>query len=466
MTHRIGDELDEQSEMLDDLGTAMMDTETRMDNVMKKIAKISKLDDVQLTSDPIADVEFARILNRSLPRYFYFFDNPKLFVTNILFLSLLTFTSSTIPDPSGYVTFCPCMGRFGNQMEQYLGAISFAKQLNRTLILPPIVEYPPGQSFAKMIELENVFEVKELEKFARVIPMGKFMRDLGPTIWPEGKRVSFCWSPRKSIYDETAEPSCNAKEGNPFGPFWDHSGINFVRDEYYSEKVASGTDIGRWTAKKEWDESYPPSEFPVIAFTGSPGSFPIKDEDRYIQKYLKFRPRITDKAIKFIKENLPRPFVGIHLRNNLDWDNVCKSLRQGQKMDHLFASPQCLGYYNEHGRLTLDICQPSEEKILEEVEDVVNSIGAKAIFVSSDRDHLIPELNEKFKNKNIKAHKLQDNDPYISLAILQRSDHFIGNCVSTFSSFVTRSREFGSRQDLKKTSFFGFKPLPTRKIEL
>uniref|UniRef100_A0A7E4VI46 t-SNARE coiled-coil homology domain-containing protein n=1 Tax=Panagrellus redivivus TaxID=6233 RepID=A0A7E4VI46_PANRE len=45
MTHRIGDELDEQSEMLDDLGSAMMNTETRMDNVMKKIAKISKLDD-------------------------------------------------------------------------------------------------------------------------------------------------------------------------------------------------------------------------------------------------------------------------------------------------------------------------------------------------------------------------------------------------------------------------------------
>lgn len=31
--------------MLDDLGSAMMTTETKMDNVMKKIAKISKLDD-------------------------------------------------------------------------------------------------------------------------------------------------------------------------------------------------------------------------------------------------------------------------------------------------------------------------------------------------------------------------------------------------------------------------------------
>lgn len=135
-------------------------------------------------------------------------------------------------------------------------------------------------------------------------------------------------------------------------------------------------------------------------------------------------------------------------------------------MDHLFASPQCLGYYNEYGTLTLEICQPSEETILNQVEEVVNSIGAKAIFVSSDRDHLIPELNEKFKSRKIKAHKLQDNDPYVSLAILQRSDHFIGNCVSTFTSFVTRSREFGSREDLKQNSFFGFTPALKRKIEL
>uniref|UniRef100_A0AC34Q766 t-SNARE coiled-coil homology domain-containing protein n=1 Tax=Panagrolaimus sp. JU765 TaxID=591449 RepID=A0AC34Q766_9BILA len=42
MTHQIGNELDEQSEMLDDLGSAMLTTETKMDNVMKKIAKISK----------------------------------------------------------------------------------------------------------------------------------------------------------------------------------------------------------------------------------------------------------------------------------------------------------------------------------------------------------------------------------------------------------------------------------------
>ena len=77
-------------------------------------------------------------------------------------------------DSNGYIMYCPCMGRFGNQADHFLGALGFAKGLNRTLVLPPWVEYRRGQPSSIQVPFNSYFKVTELEKYHRVVLMEDF----------------------------------------------------------------------------------------------------------------------------------------------------------------------------------------------------------------------------------------------------------------------------------------------------
>uniref|UniRef100_A0A0K0FVI9 GDP-fucose protein O-fucosyltransferase 1 n=1 Tax=Strongyloides venezuelensis TaxID=75913 RepID=A0A0K0FVI9_STRVS len=383
----------------------------------------------------------------------------------IIILVFSNLISSYEVDPNGYVAYCPCMGRFGNQMEHFLGALSFSKSLGRTLILPPLVEYVFGKPSAVMVEFDRYFQTKPLEEYHRVITMKTFMRNLSDLVWPKEKRYAFCWSPRNSVYDESAPASCQAKEGNPFGPFWDNFNIEFVGDVYYGD-IPGGYQLSSHKYVEEWKSRFNAKDYPVLSFTSAPGQFPAKQKDRQLQKYIRWSSRITSQAKKFIEQNLPRPFVGIHLRNDIDWSRVCEHIGTFSHTP-IFSSEQCTGTNNFKGKLTKEVCFPSKKTILQDLEKVVREKNIKSIFVSSDKDHMIEEINDHFKEFNITAHRLEDNDTHISLAILQASNHFIGNCVSTFTAFVARSREFSNANASRPTTFFGFIPEENkRKIEL
>lgn len=333
----------------------------------------------------------------------------------------------------GYIIYCPCMGRFGNQADHFLGALAFSKGLNRTLILPPWVEYRYGEPKSLQIPFDTYFNIVSLEAYHDVMTMERFMEEEANQIWEPEDRIAFCYTQRNGDQPN----SCNAKSGNPFGPFWDTFNIEFKKSEFYAPLHY---DIHNDDMVKKWKIRYPSNVWPVLAFTGAPASFPVQKENVGLQKYLTWNDNIQNKAKKFIKENISKGgFIGIHLRNGQDWSNACQHVNSSPT---LFSAPQCVGYKNENGPLTMSMCLPDKNDIIRQIKRVLKKLNdIKYIFVASDSNHMIEDLNDALSRQEIKAVKLKVSDPHLDLAILGRSNYFIGNCVSSYTAFVKRERD-------------------------
>ncbi|XP_065310183.1 GDP-fucose protein O-fucosyltransferase 1 isoform X2 [Dermacentor albipictus] len=312
-------------------------------------------------------------------------------------------------DRRGYILYCPCMGRFGNQADHFLGALAFSRALGRTLVLPPWVEYHPGEPKSVQVPFDTYFKVEPLTKYHRVIIMERFMKDLAPSIWPPGNRTVFCYQVR------ALGQGCQAKEGNPFGPFWDTFGVEFDKSEFY---MPLQYDIHHHDMARKWKEKYPADRYLVLAFVGAPATFPVQKENLALQSYLVWSDTVLNMARHFIRTSLRVPFVGIHLRNGIDWVRACEHLESSPL---LFSAPQCVGYMGERGPLPTLACLPTPEVVTQQ---------AVAI-------------------------QREPSDPHVDLAILGLSNHFVGNCVSSFSAFVKRHRDVNGLP----SSFWAFQPL-------
>ncbi|VDM52840.1 unnamed protein product [Angiostrongylus costaricensis] len=389
----------------------------------------------------------------------------KLGMDLVYVLALIISTEAVEFDIQGYVIFCPCMGRFGNQVDQLLGVMHFTRTLNRTLVLPNFIEYPFPNTVLR--PFESVFQVAGIRSYLRVVRMLDFTRDIMDILWPKENRTALCWSPHTSIYDANAPVGCHAKEGNPFGLYWDSIGISFTKDAYFGEL---GYDLTLGGSRTAWNERFPVSDFPVLAFASPPAPFPSRSFTWQLQRYLKWNSRIAGKADEFIRKELSSPFVAIHLRNDKDWyvrtieyPHVCEHLPSDSTRQPLFASMQCDTEEDYDGVLTKEMCSPSKTTIVEQVVETVGTIGARSVFVASDKDHMIEDLNKALRGYEVKAHRLNPDDPLLSLAVLAKADHFIGNCVSTFSHLAKRERD--TKKPPKPTSYFGIRRR-TKRIEL
>jgi peptide-O-fucosyltransferase len=290
---------------------------------------------------------------------------------SLLVMCIVATLNADLPiDRKGYIVYCPRDGDFDVQTDRLLGALAFARAMDRTLVLAPWIEYHQWQIESVQVPFDTYFSVEAINKFTRAVTMENFMKELAPKVWPVGKRVAFCYMTRDPEFK-----TCNAKEGSPSESFW---GKTFNVD--FDSSVIFGPDLYYDVSQvREWNSRYPRSEYPVLAFTGTPSASPVKQTDLVLQRYVRWSREYEERAIAYINKNLETPFIGIHLRNGKQFEQICDHIPESKR--NLLASAQCLGYDNENGIVTKYLCQPSDNDIIKQVKRAVSRYNAIRIHL-------------------------------------------------------------------------------------
>lgn len=369
----------------------------------------------------------------------------------ILFLNGIFLSLSL--DSNGYIIYCPCMGRFGNQAEQLLGTLQFGKAVNRTIVLPPFIHYVDRD--VHFVPFTDYIDIDPIRDYHSVITLEEFTSAVAPQLWKENERRIFCYSKRSGPRTD----DCNPMDGSPHGPFWRRAaGVShFVESIFYSPLTHNRHHA------RDWIQHY--RRYRVIAFVGAPAAFPTNAEAVLLQKYIRFSnaAKLTARGYKELRTFPPGPYIGVHLRHGSDWKNACQLLRD-HPTSEFFSSQQCS---IPTGNLPYEICFHSRNQIVHDVLQVVTNSNIRTVYFASDSDdydlwqHLykklskdVPDLtlmtpSQTYSRGHPNGHYYGRQPSIIEdLVILSESDHFIGNCISSFTAFVSRTRRWSGKESI------------------
>lgn len=377
------------------------------------------------------------------------------FINHFYLLILLFLVQFT----HGYIVYCPCMGRFGNQAEQLLGSLYFAKSINRTLVIPPFILYGRGNSEPTFLQPSKIIDINYLEEYHSIITLDSFLNDYAPAIWE--KKYIFCFTGRGTS-------DCNPFDGSPFGPFWKKAvGIN-----YFDSSILHSPLMTHVSQSKEWIIKYPQSKFPVIAFVGAPSSFPVNTDALPVHKHIRLSHAAIEKGYSFRKNIINEPYIGVHVRHGSDWERACQLLIE-RPLGTLFSSAQCSK--GKHVTIPYISCIQTVQVIANEIKSAIEKTGIKTIYIASDKDDITiwtqvyDEIVSSYPDgvtlvtptsifPKGRTSKHKQPDIIEDLFILTDADFFIGNCISSFTAFVARTR---ANYIDKPSSYFALEQLLT-----
>jgi peptide-O-fucosyltransferase len=88
------------------------------------------------------------------------------------------------------------------------------------------------------------------------------------------------------------------------------------------------------------------------------------------------------------------------------------------------ASPQCLE--NTNKKVTKDICFPNPDQIVRKIGKIVKKTNITKIYVATDKNPMIKEIENFLAKYSVKVYHNDPWLPVIDVAILGKSDYFIG----------------------------------------
>ena len=138
--------------------------------------------------------------------------------------------------------FCPNMGRYGNQLDQYVSMIHLSTSIDRQFILGPLIFYE-GLSI-ELIPFASVFNISELRQQYAVVEMSQVDTSKLTTI--SCPRLAMEHGGVSCLNCGNSQVGCRL-EGNPNEPYWSRLGFNFESSFDVTRHVAVNTiDKAAW----------------------------------------------------------------------------------------------------------------------------------------------------------------------------------------------------------------------------